>query len=357
VRGTLNVSGDRDTGWTVEGRIPWTDLAATGGRPAPGEVWRLNLARVDGAAPGSDLSSTAPLTQRNFHRTKEYSRLRFAGPEPIARAPWANTRLLGTPDGPEGFQTVRAWPKLVSRQLVAVAPTPDGEWLWFIEQESGREGGMRLRRYSARGDGGDAETLLEPDDYCSTSHFIRASRKTDSFSRRERSREGTAAILARDSLHRPRRPAGSDSRLIVIEWPSDGHNGAALAFGADGRLFVTSGDGTTHSDLDRVGQDPRTLRSKILRIDVDRPADGRPYSIPAGQPLRQRHAGLRRDLGLRPAQSVAADLRRHERTTLGARTGRTQWEYARLVRRGENYGWSVYEGAHPFGRPPLGPHP
>ena len=25
----------------------------------------------------------------------------------------------------------------------------------------------------------------------------------------------------------------------IIEWPSDGHNGAALAFGADGMLFVT----------------------------------------------------------------------------------------------------------------------
>ena len=80
VRGTLNVAGDRDTGWTVEGRIPWTDLNSTGGRPAPGETWRVNLARIDGAAPGHELSSVAPLTRPSFHRTAEYAMLRFAGP-------------------------------------------------------------------------------------------------------------------------------------------------------------------------------------------------------------------------------------------------------------------------------------
>ena len=35
VRGTLNEHGDRDEGWAVEGRIPWSDFNAAGGRPAP----------------------------------------------------------------------------------------------------------------------------------------------------------------------------------------------------------------------------------------------------------------------------------------------------------------------------------
>ena len=63
VRGTLNAPRDRDAGWSVEGRIPWTDFNAAGGRPAPGETWRVNLARVNGAGAASELSSAAPLTK------------------------------------------------------------------------------------------------------------------------------------------------------------------------------------------------------------------------------------------------------------------------------------------------------
>ena len=75
------------------------------------------------------------------------------------------------------------------------------------------------------------------------------------------------------------------SRTVIIEWPSDGHNGAALAFGRDGRLFVTSGDGSSHSDVHRVGQDLRDLRAKVLRIDPDHPAEGRNYSVPPDNPF------------------------------------------------------------------------
>jgi hypothetical protein len=47
LRGTLNKRDDTDKGWSVEGRIPWTDFARTGGRPEIGEAWKLNLCRFD----------------------------------------------------------------------------------------------------------------------------------------------------------------------------------------------------------------------------------------------------------------------------------------------------------------------
>jgi hypothetical protein len=83
LKGTLNDWKDKDTGWTVEGEIPWTSFAATGGRPKAGAQWRFALCRYDYAATleRPELSSTAPLTQPDFHRYEDYGVLIFKGPE------------------------------------------------------------------------------------------------------------------------------------------------------------------------------------------------------------------------------------------------------------------------------------
>ncbi len=79
--GTLNNWQDVDKGWTVEGRIPWTAFKATGGRPRLGEKWRFALCRYDYsvAFDRPELSSTAPLTQPEFHRYEDYGELTFVG--------------------------------------------------------------------------------------------------------------------------------------------------------------------------------------------------------------------------------------------------------------------------------------
>src|SRR5262249_8292070 len=71
----------------------------------------------------------------------------------------------------------------------------------------------------------------------------------------------------------------------VIEWASDGHNGAAVCFGGDGMMYVTSGDGTSDSDTNLTGQRTDLMLAKVLRIDVDHPADGKAYSVPKGNPF------------------------------------------------------------------------
>jgi hypothetical protein len=84
VDGTLDQPGDRDRGWSVEGRIPWSIFAPTGGRPALGASWRFALCRYD-YGPGKTkpvLMSSAPLTQASFHRYEDYGVLRFEGPPP-----------------------------------------------------------------------------------------------------------------------------------------------------------------------------------------------------------------------------------------------------------------------------------
>ncbi|MBW3540715.1 MAG: carbohydrate-binding family 9-like protein [Planctomycetes bacterium] len=83
-RGTLNNWRDRDTGWTVEGRIPWSDFERTGGRPAAGDAWSFALCRYDYsvAFEGPDLSTSAPLSSLkypDFHHFEDYATLRFVG--------------------------------------------------------------------------------------------------------------------------------------------------------------------------------------------------------------------------------------------------------------------------------------
>ncbi|HTU92405.1 MAG TPA: PQQ-dependent sugar dehydrogenase, partial [Gemmataceae bacterium] len=138
------------------------------------------------------------------------------------------------------------------------------------------------------------------------------------------------------------------SETLIIEWPSDGHNGGALAFGKDGMLYVTSGDGTSDSDTHIVGQDLSKLTAKVLRLDVDHPDPGKPYSVPKDNPFVGRK-------NVRP-ETWAYGLRNPWRMTVDEKTGhiwvgnngQDLWEQAYFIEKGANYGWSVMEGSHPF---------
>jgi hypothetical protein len=83
IDGTLNKYDDKDKGWTVEARIPWTAFKATGGRPKAGDKWRFAFCRFDFSAAfdRQELSSTAPLTQPDFHRYEDYGEVTFVGPK------------------------------------------------------------------------------------------------------------------------------------------------------------------------------------------------------------------------------------------------------------------------------------
>jgi hypothetical protein len=87
IDGTLDHPGDRDQGWTVEGRIPWSIFAPTGGKPRPGDAWLFALCRYDYGPAGTEpiQMSSAPLTKGNFHRYEDYGRLTFRGAEEESR--------------------------------------------------------------------------------------------------------------------------------------------------------------------------------------------------------------------------------------------------------------------------------
>ncbi|MEX0670187.1 MAG: carbohydrate-binding family 9-like protein [Pirellulales bacterium] len=82
LRGTLDVWTDRDQGWSVEMKIPWASFMHTGGRPEPGDEWRFALCRYDHDIQRDEpeLSTCAPLAERNFHRHEDYRPVVFQGP-------------------------------------------------------------------------------------------------------------------------------------------------------------------------------------------------------------------------------------------------------------------------------------
>ena len=150
----------------------------------------------------------------------------------------------------------------------------------------------------------------------------------------------------------------SDSAEVIIEWESNGHDGAAIAFSPEGLMYVTSGDGTSDSDTNLKGQGLDHLLAKVLRIDVDRPDPGRLYSVPPDNPF----IGMQ---GARP-ETWAYGFRNPWRMSVDPGTGhlwvgnngQDLWEQVYLVERGANYGWSVYEGSHIFhANRELGPTP
>jgi hypothetical protein len=81
--GTLDDGPAGDSRWTVEGFIPWSDFAPTGGRPAAGDRWSGILARYDFPSSGKAprISASAPMTvEKGFHDPARWATIRFVGP-------------------------------------------------------------------------------------------------------------------------------------------------------------------------------------------------------------------------------------------------------------------------------------
>lgn len=80
IRGTLNLTGDTDQGWSLEVAIPWKnfdDLAKV--PPAAGSQWTANMNRWDGTEPNRRLSqwSDSGLVQASPHNPDRFGKLTF----------------------------------------------------------------------------------------------------------------------------------------------------------------------------------------------------------------------------------------------------------------------------------------
>ncbi|MDF2696726.1 MAG: hypothetical protein K0S65_5109, partial [Labilithrix sp.] len=135
----------------------------------------------------------------------------------------------------------------------------------------------------------------------------------------------------------------SYTRLMHVGRWSQMHYSGSLAFGKDGFLYITSGDGLD----DSAAQFKNNLFGKVLRIDVHGvQAPGKAYGIPATNPFAA--GGGRPEIyawGLRNPFRMSVDRATGD-VWLGD-VGQDSWEEIDRIERGANYGWPCREGTHP----------
>ncbi len=157
----------------------------------------------------------------------------------------------------------------------------------------------------------------------------------------------------------------ASGRIIsAINWPQFNHNGHWIGFGPDGMLYISTGDGgyandwgIGHNVTEGNGQDMTVLHGKMLRIDVNSMADGKPYAIPADNPF----VG---DNNVAP-EIWASGLRNPWRCSFDMEDGRlfcadvqqNSYEEVDIIEKGGNYGWRKMEGTHCFDYTKPDDHP
>ncbi|HEY5623782.1 MAG TPA: PQQ-dependent sugar dehydrogenase [Gammaproteobacteria bacterium] len=146
------------------------------------------------------------------------------------------------------------------------------------------------------------------------------------------------------------------TRTLVLSIAQDfgNHNGGHLAFGPDGYLYAGFGDGGSGGDPNSRAQTTTSLLGSIIRIDVD---GGAPYGIPADNPFAG-NAPCPTGFGLAACPEIFAyGLRNPWRWSFDSLTGEIcagdvgqgSFEEIDRIASGNNYGWSIREGANCFG--------
>ncbi len=143
--------------------------------------------------------------------------------------------------------------------------------------------------------------------------------------------------------------SGKPSRLLLkIDEDADVHYGGGLAFGPDGFFYIGQGDSGPQEDPRGNGQNVKRLLGKMLRIDVDHHDAGEPYAIPSDNPFVGQ-PDFRPEIwayGFREPWRFSFDPVTHDLWV--GDVGQDRYEEVDIVRRGENYGWNVYEGFERF---------
>jgi glucose/arabinose dehydrogenase len=148
----------------------------------------------------------------------------------------------------------------------------------------------------------------------------------------------------------------SEKIILEADHPQGNHNGGTIAFGPDGFLYISIGDGGGSNDvgnghvddwyLTNAGGNAQNiwanLMGKILRIDVN---SGSPYAIPADNPYANSSYAKKEiyAFGFRNPYRFSFDMGGNRGLYVGD-AGQVLWEEVDVVVKGGNYGWNIKEG-------------
>jgi hypothetical protein len=139
--------------------------------------------------------------------------------------------------------------------------------------------------------------------------------------------------------------------LLTFTQPLLNHNGGDMHFGADGYLYISSGDGGGFGDPNDNSQDLGNLFGTILRIDINNTSGGNNYAIPADNPFVSNGAASDEiwAYGLRNPWRFSFDSLNNNLWI--ADVGSQTIEEINMISSstsGTNFGWPCYEGSSEY---------
>ncbi len=292
------------------------------------------------------------------------------------RKAWTSSRVVGRPEPPAPLREELAYPEIRFQNPVVMIGAP-GSDRWFVGEQSGKVYSFSKDRKASQRDlfldittqfppakipglnvdnsmiigleafyGLTFHPQFESNRFVYVCYVIRLAQDKLPPGQTQFA-DGTRVSRFKVTDTNPPR-AIPESEEIIITWLQGGHNGGCLAFGPDGYLYISTGDGGFANPPDgrNSGQDVSNLLSAVLRIDVDHPNPDqkRAYSIPDDNPFVGLE-GARGEIwcyGLRNPWKMKFD--RETGDLWVGDVGWELWELVYQVEKGANYGWSVVEG-------------
>jgi glucose/arabinose dehydrogenase len=244
-----------------------------------------------------------------------------------------------------------------SKPVFVVAPPGDTSRLFVLEQWSGK---IRIIDLASR--------AIKPAPFLTVTNLLTGSeqgllglafhpnyRSNGFFYINQVARGGPAGHTEISRFQASGDPATSDQAdassrklLLSFDQPEENHNGGWMAFGPDGYLYFSQGDGGGANDRHGSpgnGQSRNTYLGKIHRVDVDH---GDPYAIPTDNPFTGNTADKQ--------EIWAFGLRNPWRCSFDRATGdiwigdvgqdtREEIDMLPAGMGGLNFGWRVREGS------------